>query len=154
MEFTLNNRQLKYEDEKFFIKLEKNWNHFDKGQLIQLTIMNDKYGYQYLNIGNKKYKIHRILGFLFLGLDIDDKIQFIDHINRNKSDNRLENLRIVNCQQNGFNRNSKGYYFHKKNKKYQSNIYINKEKIYLGEFNTEEEARQAYLDAKQIYHQI
>lgn len=76
----------------------------------------------------------------------------IDHIDRNKLNNRIENLRLVTHQENQFNRNTKGYTFHKQNKKWQADIRINGKKKYLGLFETEEGAHQAYLDAKKIYH--
>ena len=80
-------------------------------------------------------------------------VEQLDHINCIRDDNRIINLRPVNIQQNSFNRiTSKGYY--KTNNKYRSQIHINSQKISLGYFNTEEEARNAYLAAKQIYHVI
>lgn len=78
----------------------------------------------------------------------------IDHINMNRSDNRWENLREVTHQENCFNTNAKGYYFNKDVGKYQSQIIINKENIYLGLHETEEEAHNAYLEAKKVYHVI
>jgi hypothetical protein len=80
--------------------------------------------------------------------------EMLDHINRNKSDNRISNLRSVTNQQNSFNNNSNGYYLNKKTNKYLSQIRINNKSIYLGSFLTEEEARQAYLIAKEKYHTI
>lgn len=80
-------------------------------------------------------------------------VEQLDHINCIRDDNRIINLRPVNNQQNSFNRStSKGYY--KTNNKYRSQITINNKTINLGYFNAEEEARQAYLAAKQIYHVI
>lgn len=81
-------------------------------------------------------------------------IDCIDHINGDRSDNRIDNLREVTHQQNGFNAKAKGYCFHKKSNKFMSKITLNGKAIYLGIFNTEEEARQAYLDAKKKYHII
>ena len=78
----------------------------------------------------------------------------IDHIDRDKSNNRIENLRLVSCQENQFNTDSKGYHFHKQRKKWQAQIRINKKAIYLGLFESEEDAREAYLDAKKIHHII
>jgi len=80
--------------------------------------------------------------------------EILDHINRDKTDNRISNLRIVTPQQNRFNTNAKGYSYHKKNKKYQTCIMVNKKNITLGYFNTEEEARNVYLEAKKKYHII
>jgi hypothetical protein len=78
----------------------------------------------------------------------------LDHINQNRQDNRISNLRMVTNQQNSFNTNAKGYYWHKKNKKWRSKIHVNGKRIYLGYFNTEIEARQSYLEAKKIHHII
>jgi hypothetical protein len=94
-----------------------------------------------------------LVGACFLGLNILDLEQEIDHINHNRSDNRVENLRIVTAQQNQWNRKDpKGYYFDKRKKKYHATIIVNWKPIFLGLFNTEEEAHQAYLNAKAIHH--
>ena len=109
-------------------------------------------GYISIFLNGKKNLKHRIVGYSFLGLDIDNPKQQIDHIDRNKLNNNMNNLRIVTSQENMFNRNAKGY--NKKGKKYQANIKINNKTIYLGTFDTEEEARNAYLEAKEKYHII
>ena len=71
-----------------------------------------------------------------------------------KTNNNVENLRIVNNQENQWNTESRGYYFDKKKKKFNARIVYNNEHIFLGLFNTSEEAHQAYLDAKLKYHII
>jgi hypothetical protein len=79
----------------------------------------------------------------------------IDHINGNPSDNRWTNLRSVTRNENQWNRkNAKGYYFNKAMGKWKSTIYINWKGKHLGYFNTEQEAREAYLKAKEQYHII
>lgn len=81
-------------------------------------------------------------------------VEQIDHIDGNRSNNKISNLREVTHQQNCFNKKTKGYYFNKDKNKYISQIMIDKKKIHLGLYETEQEARQAYLDAKQKYHII
>ena len=76
----------------------------------------------------------------------------IDHINRVRDDNRLQNLRNVNHQKNQHNRLGKGYT--KKGSGFQAVIRVDRKLIYLGQHKTEGEAQQAYLDAKKIYHKI
>ena len=98
----------------------------------------------------KNYKIHRLVAFAYLGLDIENPKQVIDHINRDTFDNRVSNLRIVSHQQNMFNRNAKGY--SKNGNKYQVKIRINGKDIYLGTYDTRELAYNAYLIGKQIHH--
>jgi len=94
------------------------------------------------------YLMHRIIINCPDGMDVD-------HINHNRLDNRKSNLRIVTRQQNHFNRSKvKGYIWNKSSKKWQAYIVINRKKIHLGYFDTEEEARNAYLLAKEKYHKI
>ena len=79
----------------------------------------------------------------------------IDHINGIRNDNRICNLRSVTPQQNQWNRNTaKGYYFNKRSKKYKAQIAINTKRIHLGLYDTPEQAREAYLQAKEKYHKI
>jgi len=80
---------------------------------------------------------------------------WIDHENHTRDDNSNDNLRVVTAQQNQFNRsNVKGYSWRENAKKWVAQIRIDGKKKYLGGFETEEDAREAYLAAKAIYHII
>jgi hypothetical protein len=74
----------------------------------------------------------------------------IDHINRNKLDNRMENLRIITAKENSYNRtknkNSNNTYkgVKKSGNKYIATISKDKVKREIGGFETEEEAAKAY----------
>lgn len=84
----------------------------------------------------------------------DVNFKYLDHINRVRSDNRINNLRSVSNQQNQFNRINKGYSWHKPLNKWRSQIMINGKKLHLGYYDNEEDAKQSYLDAKLKYHII
>lgn len=79
----------------------------------------------------------------------------IDHINGNRTDNRIGNLRSVTPQENQWNHTkAKGYYWLEKLKKWVAIITVNYKQVHLGHFKEEDDARQAYLDAKEKYHII
>ena len=140
----LNGMILRYSDKTQGNHLKKGWSEA-KGTI-------NYYGYLVIRINGKHFLKHRIVGYSFLGLDIDNPKQQIDHIDRNKLNNNMNNLRIVTNQQNLFNQTAKGY--HKNGKKFQAQISINGKNINLGMFDTKEEAHQAYLQAKEKYHII
>jgi hypothetical protein len=74
----------------------------------------------------------------------------IDHINRNKLDNRLENLRVITAKENSYNRtkskNSNNKYkgVKKCGNKYTACISKDGVKREIGGFETEEDAAKAY----------
>jgi len=86
--------------------IERFWRNL-KWRLIKGTNAN---GYLQISINNKMYYFHRIIGMVYLGLNINDTTQQIDHINRIKNDNRVENLRVVNSAENRWNVDVKGYW--------------------------------------------
>ena len=57
----------------------------------------DKDGYLIIKVKRKQFKAHRLIWFLFRGEFPDGEI---DHINRVRTDNRIENLRVVTRQEN------------------------------------------------------
>lgn len=87
------------------------------------------------------------------------KGKVVDHINRNPLDNRKCNLRI--CTQKGnianskiFSNNTTGYKgvsFNKKQKTYLSHINVDQRQLYLGNFETAEDAANAYNNAAILY---
>jgi hypothetical protein len=122
------------------------------GKVLKTT---DNRGYNRLFIFNdkKRYDIlsHQFGWYYIHGYCAKE----IDHINGVRDDNRLCNLRSVTHQQNNWNMTkAKGYYYHKTSKKYLAQISSDYKIIHLGLYNTPEEARAAYLQAKEKYHKI
>jgi hypothetical protein len=107
-----------------------------------------------INDVNKFISHHRFAWFYYYG-SIDETL-YIDHINQNKLDNRIINLRLVTSQQNSFNKTNKGVYKVKRKNDivYISKIKLNNKSIHLGTFATENEAKEEYLKAKNKYHFI
>ncbi len=128
----------------------------NKGEYYEKKYGITNNGYKRLQLcheGKRKYYlIHRIIAFAYLGLDLENPKKVIDHIDRNILNNCVSNLRLVSNQENSFNKGAKGY--RKNGNKYQARIKINGKLIHLGLFETEEEAHNAYLTAKEIHHVI
>ena len=64
----------------------------------------DKDGYLIIKVKGKQFKAHRIAWFLYYGYFPKSEL---DHINRNKLDNRIENLRESNRIEQNRNKDKK-----------------------------------------------
>jgi hypothetical protein len=111
-------------------------------------------GYNTIRVNKKLIRRHRIIAFCFIGLNIDEPTEIIDHEDRNKLNNAVNNLRIVTQQENCYNRNAKGYTWIKEKGKWLAQITINGKKKHLGYFDDEESASKVYQEAKLIHHII
>ena len=114
-----------------------------------------KSGYRQIKLQNKVYPAHRIVWAYHYG-NIDQTLQ-LDHINGVKHDNRVENLRLVTAQENCFHRSektSKGYTWNRSSKKWQVYITASGKSKYLGVYEDEADARNAYLSAVNKHHHI
>lgn len=103
----------------------------------------------------KRYskRVHQLVAISFLKHIPSGMELVIDHINNDKLDNRVENLQIVsqrfNSRKNQFSYSSKykGVCWHKQAKKWNTQITINGERKYLGLFDCEIKASEAYQNA-------
>jgi hypothetical protein len=101
---------------------------------------NIKNGYVYLTLNKKHHLAHRVAWLIVYG---EWPNGLIDHDNRNKTDNRICNLRIADKTTNGTNRSGgysstgyRGIYVQSNTNKYRVRI----KNIHYGYFNTLEEA--------------
>ena len=158
MEFELHGVKLKYEDGNVYrlYHLKKG----DEWKKIKYNYRSD--GYIQLRFAVDKnifiVKVHRLVYWLHnpkWDIFNSSRDNAIDHINGIRDDNHIENLRLVTQQQNNWNRtHTKGCSWSKEKQKWCAYIRVNKKLKHLGVFELEEDAHQAYLDAKEIYHII
>ena len=114
----------------------------------------DRHGYRRIYIDRKIYAEHRIIWSWVHGYLSPSHL--IDHINLNKQDNRLANLRIVSASEN--NRNTilsrvnktgyRGVTQIRSANKYQARIRSNGKNKHLGIYETALEAFRAYSLAR------
>jgi len=108
-----------------------------------------KNGYIYITMIGERYLAHR-LAFLYVEGVFPEN--HVDHINLNRADNRFSNLRKCTMSQNLFNRNKNVF---RKNgekykgvclvrEKYKAQIKTNGKNVYIGSYETEEQAAEAY----------
>jgi hypothetical protein len=106
--------------------------------------------YYIVELQGKMYYIHRLIALKFI--DNPDNLSDVDHIDGDKQNNKIENLRWVTHQQNNMNKriqsnNTSGFIgvsFYKSRNKWVAQITVNK-KIHLGYFATAELANEARL---------
>jgi len=107
-------------------------------------------GYVSIWINGTSYYAHRLAWALrYKSWPICD----IDHINENKSDNRICNLREASRSENMFNRGRnknntsgiKGVVFCKSTNKWRAQIMVDRKSVNIGRFHTKEEAASAYI---------
>ena len=115
-------------------------------------------GYAVVKLGGRPIRAHRLAWFLSYGVWPDGEI---DHINGDRSDNRLANLRVVDRAANSQNRrgpqkNNKsglqGICWVKHAKRWRAQIMARKVLHRLGYFDSPEAAHAAYMAAKASLH--
>jgi hypothetical protein len=112
--------------------------------------------YRRIFVDGKGYKAHRLAWFYVHG----EWPSEIDHINCNKDDNRLANLRVVSRSQNRMNvrayaSNKSGYRgvsLYKPTNRWKAQIQVDGRKKALGYYATPEDAYAAYCEASTRLH--
>ena len=111
-------------------------------------------GYWRIKINKRSYKAHRLAWLYAYG---EMPKYFLDHINGDKIDNRLCNLRLATNAENQMNRvkpcvtNNSGFLgvnFNKQMNKFAARIQSEGKRIHIGYFDTAEEASDAYIAKK------
>jgi hypothetical protein len=116
------------------------------------------HGYKIVTINKKQYKVHRIIW----AMHYDNLPKFLDHIDGNKDNNLISNLRPASRQQNQCNRKKplnntssvKNVVYEKSRKKWKVQIKANKQNITVGRYDNLEAAELVAILAREKYHGI
>jgi hypothetical protein len=117
-----------------------------------------RYGYWRVSVNNQSCRTHRIV--YFLSTKQDPGSYNIDHIDGNTQNNCISNLRLATIAQNGRNRTRtksstskcKGVTWHAKANKWMAQIGVDCKNVYLGLFESKEQALEAYTKASSELH--
>jgi hypothetical protein len=134
--------RLSYDPETGLFTRLKPWGSKKAGQLTGRLTWD---GYRRISVGGRDYAAHRIAWLVVYGVAPSDEI---DHINGNRDDNRIANLRVVTRSENCRNRRLRsdnthgvpGVYFHAATNRWCAQSCHGGKNKNLGSFRTFEEA--------------
>jgi hypothetical protein len=114
-------------------------------------------GYRSVSVDRCQYLVHRIIWFMVKG---SWPLNQIDHINGNKADNRIENLREATNAQNTLNvparqassSGVKNVYYQARNKKWRVRMKVEGKSKSFGLYRTKTEAEKAAVSARNQFH--
>jgi len=151
IEFELDNVKLKLINYELYYWYDKIGDREIKKPYWRKKILSkNSHGYLRTGINSKMFRFHRIV---YYAHNPDWDITYthdnqIDHIDRDKLNNNISNLRVVNHRENNLNKdsfdNAKGYCYDKRYKKYMTRIKLYSKEIHLGYFDTEIEASNKF----------
>jgi hypothetical protein len=113
-------------------------------------------GYIQISIQKKRYYAHRLVFVYHYG----SYPAYIDHIDGDKSNNRIENLRPASLHQNNYNIKTpksnksgvKNVHWNKKNNNWNVTMAANNKSMYFGSFDNLELAALVAEEARNLYH--
>ncbi|MCP1114423.1 HNH endonuclease [Enterobacter bugandensis] len=116
-------------------------------------------GYVNIKLDGHLYKAHRLAWLWEYGAMPDGPL---DHINGNRSDNKISNLRLATLSENQHNQGMradnksgiKGVSWDSKNKYWRAQIKTNGKLVHIGSFSDVDEARMAMEKARNKFHGV
>jgi len=105
-----------------------------------------------VTVKGTRYQFHRLVWALYYGTDPIN--YFIDHIDVNRGNNCVRNLRLANQSLNAHNKIGNKKFTTKNGTTYQTSIYVNRVSIFLGSYSSEQDAIDAYNKAEARYKPI
>jgi hypothetical protein len=128
-----------------------NYRRTGKSRILKLT--ENSCGYLKVclskNKSQKVITVHQLVSEAFLNHKPNGYTLVVDHIDNDKKNNNLKNLRVMsnreNCSKDRVGSSKyTGVYFHKARGKWMAKIQLNGKYIYLGSYINEEDAAEAY----------
>lgn len=137
-----------YKDGDLIWKISKG----KRGKIGSIAGSINSEGYLRICIDKKQYKVHRLVYLYHHGY----LPNVIDHIDRNRLNNKIENLREATTAQNNANSKIrkdntsglKGITWHKASNKWCAQLMVNCKQNHIGLFFNIEDAQAAYLQAR------
>lgn len=140
------------------------WRERSNGRVPAGTVAGSPHptGYIQIKIARVMHKAHR-LAWLYCHGVWPDRFMDIDHMNGDRGDNRIENLRVISRAGNAQNRRraNRGsrtsmlgvYYRQGRSRPWSAAIFVFGKQKHLGSYFSADEARAAYLEAKRRLHE-
>lgn len=129
--------------------------HYGRERILKLS--EDTHGYLRcgLNKDNKQrmLRVHQLIASAFLNHKPNGNKIVVDHLNNVRTDNRLSNLQLITNRENtskdktGGSSEYVGVYWNKHAKKWKAHIVVDGKQKYLGYFQEEIDAHNAYQEA-------
>jgi hypothetical protein len=134
--------------------------YITKERILKPSIIGNGYFHIVLTKdGTKKGKtVHQLVAMAFLNHNPDGHKIVVDHINNDTSDNRIDNLQLITQRENAFKTQGnysskyKGVCWCKHYNKWRAQIYKNGKNIFLGKFDNEEDANNAYQNKLKVIY--
>ena len=116
----------------------------------------NKDGYINVSIQKKRYYVHRLIFLYHYGF----LPETVDHIDGDKGNNKIENLRPASLHQNNYNVKTpksnksgvKNVHWNKKNNNWNVTMAANNKSMYFGSFDDLELASLVAEEARNLYH--
>lgn len=126
-----------------------------KNSQIEATCRDNK-GYRRVKIKGKHYFVHRVIYMMHHGFIPN----YLDHVDCNKDNNRIENLREATLKENCRNRTLstrnksgvKGIFWAKPNKKWKAQCTVDFKQHHIGYFEDIEDAKVALSSFRAKHH--
>jgi len=114
------------------------------------------HGYSQIKINSVSYLSHRIIFLMFNGF----LPKYVDHIDGNRANNKIENLRECTFSQNRCNtkiyKNNKsgvkGIHWDKEHSKWKARIQFENKRILVGRFSELQDAKNAIIEKRNSLH--